>query len=365
MTGKKANTNEWGSREWQGPQPSLPPSGSKKCTAHALGIHFRAHEVPGGRQDQSAWLHHGHITPGQPGRLLCRNSCLWRQGDSSKYCLSCLWNVFWCGVPRDSFESWGNAGGVKEREDGLEVGSAAGLKGGNQWLNVQVAQCSKKSIPRSIGGVSIVRYVHHWSRMMSQRAPSAILWMALNSVLGRRRQCWMVEQQKGWASRNFMKLKEKSRVQRLGQNNPRHQHRLGTNLPGSTQYINLTPPPTPFIYCMFLSCIDYVLQLPNGWLAIEKMEYSWSCKDDRQGSQVLANSGYKKRGSLRQGWVSAGADAQGSWGITILGGGGETQLYTATVSSECLRLPLSLALFGMDDLQRSFPTRIFLLLWSG
>lgn len=50
---------------------------------------------------------------------------------------------------------------MKEREDGLEVGSAAGLKGGNQWLNVQVAQCSKKSIPRSIGGVSIVRYVHH------------------------------------------------------------------------------------------------------------------------------------------------------------------------------------------------------------
>lgn len=102
--------------------------------------------------------------------------------------------------------------------------------------------------------------------------------------------------------------------------------KLTSSYPFYIRYV--PPPPIPFIYSMFLSCIGYVLQLPSGWLAIEKMEYSWSCKDDKQWSQGLANSTcYKKRGFLQCGWVSAGAGAQGGWGITIRGSVGNSAVH--------------------------------------
>ena len=95
---------------------------------------------------------------------------------------------------------------------------------------------------------------------------------------------------------------------------------------------------------MFLSCIDYILQLPNGWLAIEKTEYSWSCKDDRQWSQVLANcldirkeTLYSKAGSVLE-QVPRAAEESPSLEVC------ETPLYTAIFLSECLHLTLSLAL---------------------
>lgn len=68
--GKEPHTSELRSSEHQGSQPPLHPLGSKDCTAHALGIHFQAREVPGDYQDQSAQLHYEHITPGQMGYLL-------------------------------------------------------------------------------------------------------------------------------------------------------------------------------------------------------------------------------------------------------------------------------------------------------
>lgn len=87
--GKEPHTNEQRSSEHQGSQPPLCPLGSKDCTAHALGINFQAHEVPGDYQDGSAQLHCRHITSGQLGYHLSGDKVL-SILSLNGYCLSCL-----------------------------------------------------------------------------------------------------------------------------------------------------------------------------------------------------------------------------------------------------------------------------------